>query len=142
MEACSRLWRHRQDFRLLVTRQRGRVPRRPFLEDAGWRRQEDLPGLYHQSHVVVVPSIWEEPFGIVALEAMACARPVIATRVGGVTGFLVPPGDSGALADRLAALLDDPARRAAMGQAGREVVEREYTWDRIVAEGYAPLFRR
>lgn len=150
VEACSRLWHHRQDFRLLVTRQRGRLPRRPFLEDAGWLRQEDLPGLYHKSHVVVVPSIWEEPFGIVALEAMACARPVIATRVGGlqgivrdgVTGFLVPPGDPGALADRLAALLDDPARREAMGKAGREVVEREYTWDRIVAEGYAPLFQR
>ncbi|HEV3211865.1 MAG TPA: glycosyltransferase family 4 protein [Acidimicrobiales bacterium] len=75
----------------------------------------------------VVPSRWEEPFGFVALEANAVGRPVVATAVGGlagvvldgVTGVLVPPRDPAALAAAIQGLLDDPARAAAMGAAGR-----------------------
>jgi glycosyltransferase involved in cell wall biosynthesis len=67
---------------------------------------------------------------LVVLEAMAQARPVVATAVGGTpelvvdgeTGMLVPPGNVDALADALRALLDDPARAARMGEAGRERV--------------------
>lgn len=77
--------------------------------------------------VGVVPSVWPEPFGQVALEAMARGRPVVASAVGGLrdavvdgeTGLLVPPGDPDALGRALRALLDDPARRARMGAAGR-----------------------
>jgi glycosyltransferase involved in cell wall biosynthesis len=75
----------------------------------------------------IVPSRWEEPFGFVALEANVVARPVVATRVGGlasvvqdgVTGVLVAPRDPPALAAAIQGLLDDPVRAAAMGAAGR-----------------------
>ena len=77
--------------------------------------------------VGVVPSVWPEPFGQVAIEAMACGRAVIASNVGGLrdvvvdgeTGLMVPPGDVTALREALRMLLSDPARRARMGEAGR-----------------------
>jgi glycosyltransferase involved in cell wall biosynthesis len=77
--------------------------------------------------VAVAPSVWPEPFGLVALEAMLSGRPVIASRIGGLsdtvvdgeTGSLVPPGDPIALADALRRLLADRDLREQMGQAGR-----------------------
>lgn len=76
--------------------------------------------------IAVVPSTWQEPLGLVAVEAMLAERPVVASAVGGlkdvvedgVTGLLVPRRDPAALAAALDALLDDPARRAEMGTAG------------------------
>src|SRR5207247_5915988 len=75
--------------------------------------------------VTVVPSYYES-FGMVALEAMACGSPVIASRVGGlvttvrdgVTGFLVPESDVAALAERIAALVADPDLRWRIGREG------------------------
>jgi glycosyltransferase involved in cell wall biosynthesis len=75
----------------------------------------------------LVPSIWAEPFGIVALEAMAAGRPVVASRIGGLadlvadgeTGLLVPHGDPAALRQAMARLLADPALRERMGRAAQ-----------------------
>ena len=75
--------------------------------------------------VTVLPSYYES-FGMVALEAMACGSPVIASRVGGlvttvrdgVTGFLVPESDVEALAERIASLIDDPDLRWRIGHEG------------------------
>jgi D-inositol-3-phosphate glycosyltransferase len=75
--------------------------------------------------VTVLPSYYES-FGMVALEAMACGSPVIASRVGGlvttvrdgVTGFLVPDGDVEALAERIATLVADPELRWRLGREG------------------------
>jgi glycosyltransferase involved in cell wall biosynthesis len=75
--------------------------------------------------LAVVPSRWPEPFGMVAIEAMAVGRPVIASAVGGLpeviqdglTGILVPPNDSGALLTNLAKLIGDPELRARIGEA-------------------------
>ena len=95
----------------------------------------DVPALIRSADAVVcVP--WYEPFGIVPLEAMACGVPVVASAVGGLTdtvvdratGWLVPARDPAALTSALRTLLADPARRAAMGAAGRERVEQWYTW--------------
>jgi len=80
-----------------------------------------------RSSIVVVPSVWHEPMGRVAAEGMLVGRPVVASNVGGLTdivedgltGLLVPPGDAGALARALDALLDNPELRARMGQAGQ-----------------------
>jgi glycosyltransferase involved in cell wall biosynthesis len=85
---------------------------------------------WRRSMVAIVPSVWNEPFGIVAIEAMATGRPVIASRIGGLsdivadeqTGILVPPGDVAALRTALARLIADPDERAGMGEAGRERV--------------------
>lgn len=92
----------------------------------GPQPQERLRTLYVAADVTVLPSYYES-FGMVALEAMACGSPVVASRVGGltttvrdgVTGHLVPEGDAPALAARLAGLLGDPDRRERLGREGR-----------------------
>jgi len=88
--------------------------------------RSDLPALMSAADIVVLPSRWEG-FGLVLLEAMNAARPIVATRVGpvpevvedGVTGVLVPPDDPGALADAVVDLFRDPDRARRMGRAGR-----------------------
>ena len=81
-----------------------------------------------RASVAVVPSVWSEPMGQVAIEAMLVGRPVVASNVGGLrdvvrhgdTGLMVPPGDASALAAALDRLLDDPRTRERMGAVGRE----------------------
>jgi len=80
-----------------------------------------------RASIAVVPSVWQEPLGQVAVEAMLAGRPVVASDVGGLrdvvqhgsTGLMVAPGDPGALAAALDDLLDDPGLRRRMGEAGR-----------------------
>lgn len=115
----------------------------------GRQSRAQVPKLLRSADVVAcVP--WYEPFGIVPLEAMACARPVVAAAVGGlvdsvvdgVTGDLVPPGDLDELATTLRDLLDDGRRRARYGAAGRERVVGRYTWRRVAqatADVYADV---
>jgi len=91
---------------------------------------------------VVVSVPWYEPFGIVPLEAMACARPVVASAVGGLQdtvvpgtcGELVPPRRPDLLAGTLRSLLADDGRRAAYGAAGLRRVHEHYRWDRVCAD--------
>jgi starch synthase len=91
--------------------------------------------------VFACPSVYE-PLGIVNLEAMACATAVVASRTGGIpevvadgeTGLLVPPDEPEPLADALNALLSDPDRAAAMGQAGRKRAVAEFGWQAIAAQ--------
>jgi glycosyltransferase involved in cell wall biosynthesis len=104
----------------------------------------DVPAWVRSADVVLaVP--WYEPFGITPLEAMACAKPVVATAVGGlvdtvvdgVTGDLVPPRDPDRLGSVLAALLADHERRAAYGTAGLKRARARYRWSRVVADTQA-----
>jgi rhamnosyl/mannosyltransferase len=101
------------------------------------QRDAELPALYHAADVFVLPSIERsEAFAIVQLEAMAAGRPVVSCDVGtgvawvnqhGQTGLVVPPRQPEALAAALNELLADPARRAALGAAGRERVRQHFT---------------
>ena len=107
--------------------------------------RSDVEAVWAAADVVVVPSTDPEPFGRVAVEAMAFARPVIAAAHGGlveivqqgVTGLLVPPRDAPALTNAMAALAVDPSLRAAMGQAGlarqRAVFSAQGYADRVAA---------
>jgi glycosyltransferase involved in cell wall biosynthesis len=96
----------------------------------GWLGAEDLARELADASVVVLPSIWPEPFGLVGIEAFAAGRPVIASATGGVgdwledgiSGLCVRPGDARELARALNELLADPARQQAMGAAGRQAV--------------------
>ena len=91
--------------------------------------------------VVIHASVEPEPFGIVLLEAMGTARPLIATNIGGPkeivipdeTGILIPAGDPGALTDAVTALLADPARASRMGERGQARYFERYTAQRTVA---------
>lgn len=105
----------------------------PRIRYIGYRK--DVENVYHTVDIVVVPSRWQEPLGLINLEAGACRKPVVATRVGGIpeaiedgaNGFLVEEGDIDALATRVGALIADPALRARMGEVGRARVERDFT---------------
>jgi glycosyltransferase involved in cell wall biosynthesis len=101
--------------------------------------QRDVAPYYALFDALLLPSA-NEGTPVVAIEALASRRPVVATRVGGVPdvvtdgvdGFLVSVGDVDAMAERLAALAADPAARAAMGEAGRESVISRYRVERLL----------
>jgi glycosyltransferase involved in cell wall biosynthesis len=111
------------------------------------RRQPDELRWYYSAGDVAVTTPWYEPFGLTPLEAMACARPVVGSDVGGIsytvidgkTGFLVPPRNPAALADRLRLVLADPVGRARLGEAARQRVLDHFTWP-VVAERTAALY--
>jgi glycosyltransferase involved in cell wall biosynthesis len=94
----------------------------------------DVQALHRQWDVFAMPSL-HEGFGLAALEAMGSGLPIVASDVGGLpeliedstTGYLVPPGDEVALAERLGHLLADEALRSRMGSAARERASREFS---------------
>ena len=98
------------------------------VEFSGWVRNEDLGHFYSKAKVVVVPSRWPEPFGMIGLEAMHHGRPVVAFDVGGIpdwldhmeTGILVPEQDVKALGNALQKILGEnrPGRRSHFGGVG------------------------
>lgn len=146
LEACEKLREEREDFELVVTLPQD-LCEVEYVRAVGWANQEEMTALYQLCDVCVVPSVWDEPFGLVAVEAMASGRPVCASRVGGLqeivshmeTGFLFDRGDSEELAKQLSILLDNPGLRREMGASARARVEQEYTWDVIVSRHYLPL---
>jgi glycosyltransferase involved in cell wall biosynthesis len=110
--------------------------------------------------VAVVPSRWPDPCPLVALEAMAAGRPLVASAVGGLpdlvldgtTGILVPPGDASALRASIVKLLAEPGQRARMGQAGRQrsasysasvvVPQIERVYQEVIASPPKPVIAR
>jgi glycosyltransferase involved in cell wall biosynthesis len=111
--------------------------------------------LYAEAQLAVVPSLYEG-FSLPAIEAMSCGTPLVSTSGGalpevvgrdGETALVVPPGDSGALAARLAWALDEPGLRATVGSAGRQRVIDQWSWRhtaertveqyRVLLEGHA-----
>jgi glycosyltransferase involved in cell wall biosynthesis len=113
----------------------------------GWRG--DAADILADVDLLAVPSRWEG-FGLVALEAMALGKPVVASRVSALpeivvpeeTGLLASPGDPGELAEAIRMLLSDPRRAAGMGRAGRDRVECEFPVGRMAgrtAEVYRTL---
>jgi len=103
----------------------------------GKRGQDTLPYYYSAADAVVVPSHYES-FGMVALEAMACGTPVVASQVGGLaflvqdgkTGFTVPVEEPAALAEKLFLLTNDRQLRSQMGN-NAAAFAREYSWEKI-----------
>ncbi len=110
--------------------------------------QSDVALFYLLADVVVAPS-HSEPFGIVAVEAMAAGRPVVASNVGGLadtvvdgqTGRLVPPGNASAVAEALAWVLQSPEHAHRLGAAGQMRAINEYSEDQLAASLHALLCR-
>ena len=123
---------------------------RERIELLGRVGRDEAAELMRACDVYCLPS-FGEPFGVAALEAMACARPVVATDAGGLRylvpdrgGRRVPPGDPEALAAALAEVLGDPELRRTMGTVNREVVEQRFAWPRVgdrLEELYAEAIR-
>jgi D-inositol-3-phosphate glycosyltransferase len=120
------------------------IARRLGVEDRvqllGAVARADVPALLRSADLVAcVP--WYEPFGIVALEAMACGVPVVGSTVGGLldtvhhgrTGLLVPPKDPRAIAAASARLLGNPSLCARMGAEAAARVRQEYTWPQVAS---------
>jgi len=123
---------------------------RRSVDFLGWvQGASDVAAFWNKCDVgIAAPNDWVESFGLAAVEAMACGRPVVATRGGalpetvihGRTGFVVDPRDTGALASALLAYLDDTALVAAHGAAAREWCEQQFDIQRC-ANDYASLFQ-
>lgn len=112
----------------------------------------ELPRLYRRAEVCVLPSL-QEATSISGLEAMATARPLVGTRIGGIpelidhgrTGLLVEPRDPASLAEAVIRLLKNPSRAAEMGAAAQQKVLREFSWAAIgrrTMEVYERLLHR
>jgi phosphatidylinositol alpha-mannosyltransferase len=108
------------------------------IDALGFVSQDDLTTELLSAKALVAPSLGGESFGMVLTRAFACATAVVASDISGYrdvmtdeTGVLVPPGDPDALADAVAALLEDDARRERFGAAARRLAQERYSWDDI-----------
>jgi glycosyltransferase involved in cell wall biosynthesis len=103
----------------------------------GFVSHDRIQDIYARGHVFAMPSIWAEQFGLVGPEALMCGLPVVASNIGGIpewlpdgqAGYLVPPRDEQALAERLVELLKDPARCRTFAEFGRKYVLENYSTD-------------
>ncbi len=102
---------------------------------------------FRQAAIFCCPSVWDEPFGMVNVEAMASALPVVASAVGGIPeifaaggALLVPPDSPASLADALERLVRDPALRRQLAAEGNAAFRDRFTWE-IVRERYLRLIR-
>src|ERR687886_510592 len=120
-------------------RTRGSAPR-----SGGSQKLRPRPGLQTRSTSwgaadMFITTPWYEPFGITPLEAMACGTPVVGANVGGIkfsvrdgeTGYLVPPSDPAALAERLAHLYRHPRLLSVLGRQAIRRVNDLFTWERV-----------
>ncbi len=148
IEAAARVFQHTKDVTFVIV---GEGPEEGALRARiaglglpdrvrmlGFR--EDLLDVFRSLDVFVIPSVEADTIPQVLMQALALGLPVVSTAVGsipdviqdGATGFVVAPRDTGALADRIVALLADPDLRRAMGARGRTLVEREYSLERML----------
>jgi glycosyltransferase involved in cell wall biosynthesis len=119
---------------------------------------DTIPAYYTVADIFVLPSVVDprgdtEGLGVVLLEALACETPCIASNVGGIVdviqngfnGFLVRPGDSGEIADRIRQLIEDDDLRKEMGKRGREYVVKNFSWKskaKTMLSLYSKIVRR
>jgi glycosyltransferase involved in cell wall biosynthesis len=119
----------------------------PKVSFPGWLSRAELHKYYSKCALVVAPSLWPEPFGIVGIEAMAYQKPVVAFDTGGIsewladrqTGYLVPKSDEAGLAQRIELLLERPDLADYMGKQGRQVVKERFVPE-IHLDHLLPLF--
>lgn len=127
-----------------LARQLGLADHVDFLD-----ARQDVERWYNAIDVLVAPSVYAEPFGLVIAEALACGRPAVATRIGGIPEILtapldellVPPGDEKTLATVLRRLIDDPQRRTQLGRLGREIVQRKFLVS-LFLDGLEQIYER
>jgi glycosyltransferase involved in cell wall biosynthesis len=107
----------------------------PNVRFEGYQSGQALWDFVRRARVVIVPSLWDEVFGMVAIEAMALGKPVIASAVGALpelicdrqSGFLIPPGSVMELAEAIQRLMRDPLLAVRLGHCGRLLAEKKYS---------------
>jgi spore coat protein SA len=111
------------------------------VEFAPYRDATEIAQEYRAADILCCPSIWQEAFGNVNIEAMACGIPVVATRVGGIPEiaadggiYLVEPDSAVEIADGLQKLIEDRELRLRMGAEGIESFRRRFTWSVVCKE--------
>ncbi len=147
-EACLKLREEGFDFEVRITAAFDMHFEDDWIVNLGWVPQEEVPKLYDEVDIAIVPSLWVEPFGITTLEAMASGVPVVGSKIGGIaetlldgeTGLHFEAGNSEQLAQALKKLLVSADLRERMGKAGRERAIALYDWERVVDNHYRDLF--
>src|SRR6478609_9673730 len=157
LEAVAKLRTERPVELVVIGRLKEGGPSARIIDELGLRDvvtfitgvpEQRIIELYSEAEVAVVPSLYEG-FSLPAIEAMSCGVPIVATTGGALpevvgtdneTALLVPPGDSQALATKIAVALDDAALRARIGAAGRQRVIERWTW-RHTAVGTVEHYR-
>ncbi|HEY8024407.1 MAG TPA: glycosyltransferase family 4 protein [Burkholderiaceae bacterium] len=158
IQACREVFRHHPEVRLVIAGssffegavrtdyERELIALAAPVSDAiaftGYLPHEKLKYLYAAADLVVLPSVWQEPFGLVMLEAMASGTCVVSSAVGGIpevledghNGVLVRPDDAAALADAICKALAAPDAMQRMETAARQRVLENFTWERLVGE--------
>jgi glycosyltransferase involved in cell wall biosynthesis len=163
VQACAQLKARKIDFQVILagsdgingSQEHDRI--RQLVNDANLMAQTRFPGhvghdrlpyYYGAADACIIPSHYE-PFGWVAIEAMACGTPVIASNVGGLrltiaheeTGLLVPPQNSGALAAAIQRVLSDPVWANTLREQSSNHVVQHFSWNRVAAQ-MSDLYRR
>jgi len=112
-------------------------------------KTDRLVKLYSMADVFVAPSVWDEPLGLVVLEAMATNTPVVVTRKGGIplavkdgkNGLFVRPRNATDIANKVNRLLDDDTLRAKMGTTARKIAEEKFAWP-LIAEKFNHMYEK
>jgi len=120
-----------------------------FLGYMGDEKKKEFEEFYYRADVFVVPSVWDEPLGLVILEAMATKTPVIATRKGGiplivkdgVNGLLIRPRNSKQIIHACNHLLENDKLRKRLGENARKTVEERFTW-RTIGQKYIRIYQQ
>lgn len=118
-----------------------------FLGYLGKEQSNELDEMYYRTNVFVAPSVWDEPLGLVILEAMAASTPVVVTRKGGIplavkdgfNGLFVRPRNAKDIADKVNKILENDALRRQMGKNARHIVEEKFSW-KIIARKFMRMY--
>jgi len=108
-----------------------------------------LVKFYSRADVFVAPSVWDEPLGLVILEAMACQTPVVVTRKGGIplavkdgkNGLFIAPRNSNDIVEKVNYLLQNDEKRLKMGQKAREIAVEKFSW-KIIAQRFIEKYEK
>lgn len=111
-----------------------------YINFCGQVPRSSMPGIYKQHDILIFPSIIEEGFGVVGIEAMACGLPVIGTATGGSKEFLkdgvnalvFPPDDPEALANQIRRLIEDESLRLRLAKAGQRLVQEKFSFEETI----------
>ena len=104
---------------------------------------------YSRANVFVAPSVWDEPLGLVILEAMACETPVVVTRKGGIplavkdgqNGFFIKPRNSQDMAEKINMLFDNEPLRLKMAKKAREIAVKRFSWE-VIAHRFENIYQK